>query len=214
MSRRVQAVTGVRGLTLPNGWELDGGDSIVVSDSVWAQIEADVETLGRLLDLGSTTDVPDVVPTWRDIQRSVSFSEPGLGAEVDALSAELGAHEADTTAVHGIADTALLETQAGAQSKADSAEAAAASALAAHAADTTNVHGITDTSLLGYEQTFGFASAVTTWTISHGKGTKALSVDLFDDSGNLFVSEVDYPDLNTIVVTHYYPMSGFARVHS
>ncbi|MFF5703409.1 hypothetical protein ACFY7H_13010 [Streptomyces sp. NPDC012794] len=69
-----------------------------------------------------------------------------------AAAAALSAHEANTTAVHGIADTALLETQAGAQAKATAAQnaatTAAASALSAHEADTTTVHGITDTSAL------------------------------------------------------------------
>lgn len=148
MSHRVQAVTGVRGLTLPGGWELNGGDTVVVSDTEWTQIASDVETLGRLVDLGSTTDLPDPVPTWRDIQRATAAGPTGLEAEVAALNAELGAHEARTTSVHGIDDTALLETHAGAQTRADSALAAALAALSTHAADTTNVHGISDTALL------------------------------------------------------------------
>lgn len=46
-----------------------------------------------------------------------------------ATQAELDAHATDTTAVHGIADTAALETIAGAQAKVD-----------AHIADTTDAH--------------------------------------------------------------------------
>jgi len=93
-----------------------------------------------------------------------------------AAAAALSAHTGDTTDVHGIPDTASLETSAGAQAKADTAQtaatttaasdatakvaahvaatdphgdrAAASSALTAHAADSTNVHGITDTALL------------------------------------------------------------------
>jgi hypothetical protein len=68
-------------------------------------------------------------------------------AAADA-TAKVAAHEADTTSVHGIADTSALETIAGAQSKADAAQAAAATALATHESDTTNVHGITDTAAL------------------------------------------------------------------
>lgn len=41
----------------------------------------------------------------------------------------LATHEADTTNVHGIGDTAALETQTGAQSKADAAQAAAIAAI-------------------------------------------------------------------------------------
>jgi hypothetical protein len=51
--------------------------------------------------------------------------------------AKVDAHASDTTAVHGIADTSLLETTAGAQAKVDT-----------HSADTTSVHGIADTSVL------------------------------------------------------------------
>ncbi|MEU2450043.1 hypothetical protein ABZ605_08290 [Streptomyces sp. NPDC012765] len=83
-------------------------------------------------------------------------------AEATAAGA-LATHAADTTAVHGIADTSALETSAGAQTKANSAQAAAeataAGALSAHAADTTAVHGITDTSAL--ETSAGAAGKVT-----------------------------------------------------
>jgi hypothetical protein len=73
-----------------------------------------------------------------------------------AAASALAAHEADTTSIHGIANTALLETISGAQAKADAAQAAAISAastdaaskVAAHEADTTAVHGIADTSVL------------------------------------------------------------------
>jgi hypothetical protein len=93
-----------------------------------------------------------------------------------AATAALGSHAADTTDVHGIADTTALETQTGAQAKATAAQSAAtaaaafdatgkvtahtgaadphgdravaAAALAAHSADTTDVHGIPDTAVL------------------------------------------------------------------
>lgn len=59
----------------------------------------------------------------------------GGGPETDAAAlAALGAHEIDTTAVHGIADTSALETAAGAAAK-----------VSAHEADTTAVHGIAST---------------------------------------------------------------------
>ena len=67
-------------------------------------------------------------------------------------AAALTAHEADTTSVHGIADTTALETTTGAQTKADAAQAAAeataASALTAHNALTDTAHGLPDTSTL------------------------------------------------------------------
>jgi hypothetical protein len=69
-----------------------------------------------------------------------------------AISAAIATHEADTTSVHGIADTSLLATTANvatAKSEAISAAASAAgTALSTHEADTTSVHGIADTSIL------------------------------------------------------------------
>ncbi len=52
-------------------------------------------------------------------------------------SGDVAAHATDTTSVHGIADTSLLETAAGAQAKVD-----------AHSSDTTDVHGIADTAVV------------------------------------------------------------------
>ena len=57
-------------------------------------------------------------------------------------AAKVAAHSADTTAVHGIADTSLLLTSA------DLAPYATDADLAAHEADTTAVHGIANTALL------------------------------------------------------------------
>jgi hypothetical protein len=59
-----------------------------------------------------------------------------LAADV-ATDAELAAHAADTTSVHGITDTSVLAT-----------DAEVATAVSDHSADTTSVHGIADTSVL------------------------------------------------------------------
>lgn len=59
-------------------------------------------------------------------------------------AAAIAAHEADTSSVHGIADTSVLRTA--------SQEAAA---IAAHEADTTAIHGISDTSKLGIVNNHG-----------------------------------------------------------
>ena len=77
------------------------------------------------------------------------------GAEVSDKSDDTEAHKASTQNVHGIPDTANLETQVGAQAKAniarDEAIAVAdqgSTALDAHINTTTDVHGIPDTALL------------------------------------------------------------------
>ena len=62
----------------------------------------------------------------------VTALEPG-GDDEAATAADLAAHAADTTNVHGIADTAVLETVSGAQAKATTAQNAAVSAAATDA---------------------------------------------------------------------------------
>lgn len=76
-----------------------------------------------------------------------------------ATDAQLTAHDADTTNVHGIADTALLETLAGATTKANAAQAAAeataAAALTAHLNDTVDAH---DASAISFSPTGSVAA--------------------------------------------------------
>jgi len=57
-----------------------------------------------------------------------------------AASSALAAHAADSTDVHGITNTAALETAAGAQAKADSAQTAATTAAASDATSKVTAH--------------------------------------------------------------------------
>lgn len=70
----------------------------------------------------------------------VDALQPG-GASEAATTAALVAHEADTTNIHGIANTAVLETTTGAQTKANAAQTAATNAAAALVDD---LSGVTD----------------------------------------------------------------------
>lgn len=73
----------------------------------------------------------------------------GITEETDPVVGPLlTAHIADTTDVHGIADTTVLATDAEVTTAANAALAAANAALALHAADTTAIHGIADTANL------------------------------------------------------------------
>lgn len=148
MARRVRGAGGISEVTLPGGWVLAEGDIVVIPDDEWTKITETPSLSLRVDDLGSTIDAVDPVPTWRDIQRKTSTGDIGLEAQIDTVAEDLATHEADTTSVHGIPDTSLLETIVGAQSKADAALATADSHLSLHAAQTTNVHGIPDTSNL------------------------------------------------------------------
>lgn len=81
-------------------------------------------------------DVSDTAPTAGQvlIWDGTNWT-PGDTVATDIEAASLvTAHSADSTAVHGIADTALLETTTGAQTKADTAES---DAIAAAASDAT-----------------------------------------------------------------------------
>jgi hypothetical protein len=86
-----------------------------------------------------------------------------------AASTALTTHDADTTNVHGIANTALLATQSYADAQASAAQSAAitasGSALSSHESDTTNVHGIADVSLLALKSE---VEAVTKTTLGLG----------------------------------------------
>jgi hypothetical protein len=86
------------------------------------------------------------------LEEAKAYTDTEVSDLADSTAVAIDAHATDTTGVHGIADTALLETQAGAQAKADAAQDAAeltaTTAVEAHRADTTDVHGIADTALL------------------------------------------------------------------
>lgn len=64
-------------------------------------------------------------PTSFDAAGSAAAAQQAAQSYADGLTGDVEAHNDATTDVHGIADTADLETATGAQSKADAAEAAA-----------------------------------------------------------------------------------------
>lgn len=77
---------------------------------------------------------------------SESF-EIAVGAAAESatladITAAVAAHNADTTDVHGIPATADLETQAGAQTKANTAQSAATSAAATDATNKVSAHSL------------------------------------------------------------------------
>lgn len=63
-----------------------------------------------------------------------------------------------------------------------------------------------------YESTFTFAIPSALWTIVHGED-RYLSIDTYDNNGDPVVGDVRYPDRNTITVTFYSPMSGYANLY-
>lgn len=120
-----------------------------------------------------------------------------LGEKAD--SSTVSAHTSATTAVHGIADTSVLETQSGAQAKADAAQAAAIGhadqALAAHDLTTLNVHGIANTSELE-TQTGAQAKADNAQIAAELTASTALNAHVTGTTGVHGI-----PDTSTLVVT-------------
>lgn len=201
MPRRVRGGASYFGTALPEGWVLNPGDTVVVSDAEWTEIVNRGLTL-LLDDLGSTTDPVDVAPSYRDIQRTVVDVQ---NTDPTSVADELHAHEAATTNVHGIADTSRLLVGDGTAPTADEVPTwnPAASAYTPKPLPTPPAP---------YYQEFSFASAASVWTISHNQNTFGLSITTFDANGTAVEGDVEYPDANTIQVSWFYPMTGTARV--
>ncbi|MEV0220919.1 hypothetical protein [Streptomyces sp. NPDC050704] len=113
----------------------------------------------------------------------VVINAADVGADpAGTASTAIAAHSADTTDVHGISDTTLLETTAGAASK-----------VSTHAAVTVSVHGIADTSIL--ETQPGAASKVSVHTAAADPhGDRAYANTTFATTGtvsalNVFVDD-------------------------
>lgn len=64
----------------------------------------------------------------------------------------------------------------------------------------------------GAEFVQNFAIPSTLWTVNHNIGTKSVTVETFDQSGDWVQTEIDYIDDNTITVSWYYPTAGSVRV--
>lgn len=114
-----------------------------------------------------------------------AYADAQVAASAGTASADLAAHAADSTSVHGIADTSALETTTGSAAKVSAHagasdphgdRAAASAALSAHTSATTSVHGIADTSAL--ETTTGSAAKVSAHAVAadpHGDRAFATS---------------------------------------
>lgn len=98
-------------------------------------------------------------------------------AEATAADA-LTAHEADTTAVHGIADTTVLAT-----------DAEVTAAVAAHEADTTSVHGIVDTTVLATDAEV--TAAVSAHTGDASAAHAASAVSILDEANDFAATDVE-----------------------
>lgn len=107
--------------------------------------------------------------------------------DAKASSTDLSNHASDTTNIHGIADTAELETQTGAQSKADAAEAAAISHadVAIGALTTSDIEEGTNLYFTNERAQDAVGNNVG-GGLSYDDGTGAISVSLPVESGIVY----------------------------
>lgn len=101
-----------------------------------ARASADLALQGSIAAEATSRGAADTVLAAALAAEVADRTSGDTGTAAAAASA-LAAHAADTTGIHGIADTAQLETVSGSAAK-----------VATHEADTTNVHGIANTALL------------------------------------------------------------------
>ena len=132
------------------GFESDT-NKFKIGDGVnhWVDLTYFTDAASVLTAVNNLVDgAPDLLNTLNEVAAALG-DDPNF---FSTMATNLSNHEADTTNVHGIADTTQLATKTYADGKASDAktgaEATAATALSAHEADTTNVHGIPDTSVL------------------------------------------------------------------
>ena len=99
-----------------------GGDSTDLNDWVLLPTPTDavisVDGRAGVVSLADLYDALGAAAASRAAHEAASDPHPQYETSTE-VTAKVAAHEADTTSVHGIADTSILETQSGAQAKAD-----------------------------------------------------------------------------------------------
>jgi len=150
-----------------DGKASDAEDAAISAAATDATTKADAAEAAAISAAGIDAESKaDAAQAAAEATASADATSKANAAQVAAEATAAGAlatHSADTTNVHGIADTSALalmtdvtdaanDAAADATSKANAAktgaEATAAAALSDHNSDSTNVHGITDTSAL------------------------------------------------------------------
>lgn len=115
----------------PSGWTYRVEERIIgIGPRRVYDIDVPASAAGQGLELADVAPVDPAIgeatafvtlAAFNDLEDRVEVVETDAGATAAAFTA----HAADTTGVHGIADTSLLETQAGASAKADAAKVTA-----------------------------------------------------------------------------------------
>ena len=138
--------------------------------------------VGTLVD-----SAPDLLNTLNEIAAAIG-DDPAF---ITTVAGQLSNHQTDTTNIHGIPDTAELETKTGSAATADAA-------VLAHNLDTTNVHGIADT--LALETQTGAQSKVDTAVSTHNADTT--NVHGIADTSALALTATVATDIASAVTAH------------
>jgi hypothetical protein len=175
-----------------------------IADTAALATKAYADAVAQAAAAAVVDAAPEALDTLKELATALG-NDAGFASTVTtsltskASQVDFDAHVGDTTGVHGIPDTSVLETVSGAQAKADAAEAAAIAhgddALDAHEASTTNVHGIGDTSSL--ETTSG-AQAKANVARGDAEATAAAALAAHAAATSLVHG---LPDTSTLVVT-------------
>lgn len=137
-----------------------------VSDLVvTAGLNTAINDVTMALQTFATDAADDAQAAATAVATAAAATATAAATAAAAASTALTTHDADTTNVHGILNTALLATQEYADAQAAAAQSAAitasGSSLSSHEGDTTNVHGIADTSLLALKSEVAAVTATT-----------------------------------------------------
>jgi hypothetical protein len=157
-----------------------GGTDAITAASIDAEPELGNPATNGFVLSSTTAGVrswiePAAGAAWGDITGTPT-TLAGYGITDAASDTELTTHAADTTSIHGIADTSVLATATD-----------LATEIATHAADTTAVHGIADTSVLATAT--DVATAVSAHT-SDATAAHAASAISFTPNGSIAATDV------------------------
>jgi hypothetical protein len=151
LAENVAALSGATFTGAVAGTSLTLSGDLTVNGTTTTVNSTAINVNNQVIFEGATANDFETTLTTIDPTQDRTISLPNATGTI-ALTADILAHDIDTTMVHGITDTlqlATLTNVATAKSEAQAAaELTASTALSTHSIDTTSVHGIADTSLL------------------------------------------------------------------
>jgi len=159
--------------------------------SAWSALTyfANAAELAAIVDAA-----PETLNTLNELAAALN-DDPNFFANIaDSIADNIDTHNADTTGVHGIANTALLATLTNVSTAQTAAEGFATTAVTNHNNDLTGVHGIDDTAALA--RTADVTTAIGNAVTGHSSDTS----DVHGIADTALLATKSYAD--TAVSTH------------